>query len=130
MRKMLGGTGVLAGTAALLMAAMGTATAAPVGWSMPGGQGSTYGSFEFYNRSVGVTGRVESHISGCIQATFQTYPGNAFETRTACNNHTTGFDFTMSTDFAGGASSATVTLVRINSNETVTWLGSKTLNRP
>ncbi|MFC8596533.1 hypothetical protein [Streptomyces atroolivaceus] len=129
MRKMLSGASVLAGTTALLMAATGTASAAPVSWNMAGGQGSTYGSFEFYNRSVGVTGQVQSHISGCIQATFQTYPGNAFETRTACKYSSTGFNFTMSTDFAGGAASATVTLVHINPNGTNEWLGSKTLNR-
>ncbi|MFH9609247.1 hypothetical protein [Streptomyces sp. NPDC017448] len=130
MRKMLSGTGVLATTAALLLTATGTATAAPVSWSMPGGQGSSYGSFEFYNRSVGVTGRVESHISGCIQAVFQTSPGSAYETRTACNNHTTGFNFTLEADFPGGAASATVTIVRINDNGTVNWLGSRTVNRP
>lgn len=130
MRRMVGSTGVVVGSAALLMAAAGTATAAPVSWSMSGGQGSSYGSVEFFNRSVGVTGDVRSHISGCIQASFQTYPGNAFETRTACNYHTTGFNFTMSADFPGGATSVTVNLAHINDNGSLEWLGSRTVQRP
>ncbi|WP_330290684.1 hypothetical protein [Streptomyces sp. NBC_00576] len=130
MRKILSSTGVAAGAAALLMTATGTATAAPVSWSMPGGQGSTYGSVQFNNRSVGITGEVQSHISGCIQTTFQTYPGDGFETRTTCDYSTRGFNFTMSTDFPGGASWVQVTLVHINDNGTDEWLGARTMDRP
>ncbi|MFJ5739118.1 hypothetical protein [Streptomyces microflavus] len=130
MRTLFRSTGVAAATAAVLMTATGTATAAPVGWSMPGGQGSTYGTANFYNRSVGISGRVESHWSGCVQAVFQTDPGNAFETRTACNNHTTTFGFTIPTDFPGGANKVFVTLAKINPNGTLEWLGARTLNRP
>ncbi|ANH92519.1 hypothetical protein ACFUCQ_21645 [Streptomyces sp. NPDC057197] len=131
MRKLLSGTGIAGGVAALLIAATGTATAAPVGWNMPGGQGSTSGSVEFYNRSVGVTGTVQSHIGGCIQVQITTFPGANYETRTACNTHSTGFNFTMVTDFPGGASSVDVSLYHLlDDSGAVEWLGSKTLNRP
>ncbi|MEU1223244.1 hypothetical protein [Streptomyces microflavus] len=73
---------------------------------------------------------MESHWSGCVQAVFQTDPGNAFETRTACNNHTTNFGFTIPTDFPGGANKVFVTLAKINPNGTLEWLGARTLNRP
>ncbi|GAA2531708.1 hypothetical protein GCM10010398_16080 [Streptomyces fimbriatus] len=131
-RKIVKSVGLAAGAVALVAGTAGPASAAPVGWSMPGGQGSTYGNAEFHNRSVGISGRVESHVSGCVQVIIGTYPSSTSgsETRTACNYSTKTFSFTMDVNVPGGASDVYVTLAKINSDSSLTWLGSRHLTRP
>jgi hypothetical protein len=129
-RKVLSGAGVAAGAAALLMTAVGTATAAPVSWNISDDSGNTTGAATFYNRSVEIQGQVTSNVANCIQAVFQTLPDGSFQTRTACANTSKSFHFTIATDYPGGASKVIVTLEFVNGDSSVTFLGQRTLNRP
>ncbi|MEU5974580.1 hypothetical protein [Streptomyces sp. NPDC047315] len=130
MRTVFKGMGVAAAAAAVLMTGTGPAAAAPGGWNLPSGQGSTKGTAEFFDRSIRITGDVTSHWNGCVHAKFSTKPDSTTTTRTACEYGTTGFNFTHSTNFPGGARTLDIDLYKINPGGSTTFLGRTSISRP
>ncbi|WP_236245109.1 hypothetical protein [Streptomyces sp. CC210A] len=123
-------TGISAGPAA---ATTNSTKTFNVSGSSVGHSGYSNGYIHFYNRSVGITGKVKSNDSNCVQVIFSVWSHGEqtdFQTRTACGRGPgteTGFNFTSPANFPGGASDVQVTLAGITGTGQVVWLAAQSV---
>jgi hypothetical protein len=99
-------------------------------FSSPGGlSASATGSITFYNRSVGISGKLAPSSNACIRVRFEIYSILAFWPEYSCTNETSTIDyFSVPVNQRGGASDVVVTLENATLNG-VSDVGTQTCTR-